>query len=405
MKNTLAALTINLTLALPLLPLAALAQVPEDWSAITEQAHGQTVYFNAWGGEPKTNNYIRWAGEQVKARYAIDLVHVKLGDTAEAVARIVAEKQGGNTSAGAIDLIWINGENFAALKQSNLLAAPWVDKLPNFSLTDPANNPAVTTDFSVPVDGLEAPWGKAQVVFYYDQALTDHPPGSMPELLTWARSNPGEFSYPKPPQFLGTTFLKQALIELTEQKEALYRPVGEADFAAVTAPLWTFLDQLHPNLWRAARSFPENGSALRRLMGDGELSLAFSFSPAEVPSAIASNELPSTVKSYVLDGGTIGNVSFLTIPFNAQHKAGAMVVANFLLSPEAQAHKQNPEVWGGLTVLAMDQLSAEQRALFDALPTPQGGVTPVQLRQVVQEPHASWVDALEKAWLARYSGT
>lgn len=399
MKTTLLALSLSLAL-----PGAVYAQVPEQWPAIVEQARGQTVYFNAWGGEPNTNNYIRWAAEQVEGRYNIDLVHVKLGDTAEAVSRVVAEKQGGNTDEGAVDLIWINGENFATLKQADLLFGPWVGRLPNFQLTDPENNPAVTTDFTVPVDGLEAPWSKAQVVFYYDKSLTDNPPGSMPELLEWAKANPGEFSYPKPPQFLGTTFLKQALIELTDNREALYGPVSEADFEAVTAPLWSFLDQLHPHLWRTGRNFPDNGPALRRLMGDGALSLAFSFSPAEVPAAIANNELPPTVESYVLDGGTIGNVSFLAIPFNAQHKAGAMVMANFMLSPEAQARKQNPENWGSLTVLDMDVLNAQQQTLFDTLPSPRGGVTADQLQRVVEEPHASWVEALEAAWLERYTG-
>jgi putative thiamine transport system substrate-binding protein len=399
MKTAFLALSLSLAL-----PAAVYAQVPEQWPAIVDQARGQTVYFNAWGGESNTNNYIRWAAGQVEDRYNIDLVHVKLGDTAEAVSRVVAEKQGGNTDEGAVDLIWINGENFATLKQADLLFGPWVDRLPNFQLTDPENNPAVTTDFTVPVEGLEAPWSKAQVVFYYDRSLTDNPPGSMPELIEWAKANPGEFSYPKPPQFLGTTFLKQALIELTDNRDALYGPVSDADFEAVTAPLWAFLDQLHPHLWRSGRNFPDNGPALRRLMGDGALSLAFSFSPAEVPAAIANNELLPTVESYVLDGGTIGNVSFLAIPFNAQHKAGAMVVANFMLSPEAQARKQSPENWGSLTVLDMDELNGQQQALFEALPSPKGGVTADQLQRVVEEPHASWVDALETAWLERYSG-
>lgn len=399
MKSTLLALSVSLAL-----PLGSHAAVSDEWPAIVEQARGQTVYFNAWGGESNTNNTIRWAAGQVEERYGIDLVHVKLGDTAEAVSRVVAEKQGGNTSEGVVDLIWINGENFATLKEAGLLFGPWVGQLPNFSLTDPENNPAVTTDFTVPVEGMEAPWGKAQVVFYFDKSLTDNPPGSMPGLLEWAQENPGEFSYPKPPQYLGTTFLKQALIELTGDGDALYGPVAEADFEAVTAPLWNFLDQLHPHLWRSARNFPDNGPALRRLMGDGELSLAFSFWPAEVPAAIANNELPPTVESYVLNGGTIGNVSFLAIPFNAQHKSAAMVVANFLLSPEAQAYAQHPDNWGFLTVLSMDQLDAEQRALFEALPSPKGGVTPAELQQVVEEPHASWVEALETAWLERYSG-
>ncbi|MCL1487870.1 MAG: ABC transporter substrate-binding protein [Marinobacter sp.] len=270
MKSTLLALSVSLAL-----PLGSHAAVSDEWPAIVEQARGQTVYFNAWGGESNTNNTIRWAAGQVEERYGIDLVHVKLGDTAEAVSRVVAEKQGGNTSEGAVDLIWINGENFATLKEAGLLFGPWAEQLPNFSLTDPGNNPAVTTDFTVPVEGMEAPWGKAQVVFYYDKSLTDNPPGSMPELLEWAQENPGEFSYPKPPQYLGTTFLKQALIELTGDGDALYGPVAEADFEAVTAPLWNFLDQLHPHLWRSARNFPDNGPSLRRLMGDGRAQPGF----------------------------------------------------------------------------------------------------------------------------------
>jgi ABC-type uncharacterized transport system YnjBCD substrate-binding protein len=32
------------------------------------------------------------------------------------------------------------------------------------------------------------------------------------------------------------------------------------------------------------------------------------------------------------------------------------VTANFLLSPEAQARKQDPKVWGDPTVLAMERL-------------------------------------------------
>ena len=36
-----------------------------DWPQIVERARGQTVYFNAWGGDETVNAYIAWAGEQV----------------------------------------------------------------------------------------------------------------------------------------------------------------------------------------------------------------------------------------------------------------------------------------------------------------------------------------------------
>lgn len=392
-----------LSVLLLICPGLAMAGPAADWVAIVRQARGQTVYFNAWAGSTRTNDYIRWVGNQVKARYGVNLVQVKLSDTAEAVSRVLEEKRAGNKDQGTIDLIWINGENFAALKKANLLYGPWVGKLPNYRLTDPTHNPWVRTDFTVPTEGYEAPWNKAQIVFYYDQSLTTAPPGTMSELLTWVKRNPGRFSYPAPPQFLGTAFLEQALMDLTHNPKALRRPVSEADFNAVTAPLWRFLDEIQPYLWRSGKSFPENAPDMVRLMGAGELSLAFSFNPSQVPEAIANDELPRSVKSYVLKGGTIGNASFLAIPFNSPHKAGALVAANFMLSPEAQSHKQNPKNWGGLTVLAMSSLSSRQRALFAALPEPYGGLSQKQLRETLPEPDPSWVDALESAWRKRYT--
>lgn len=377
---------------------------PRNWESVLAAAKGETVYWNAWAGEPRINAYIDWVGEEVAARYGVKLEHVKLTDTAEAVSRVLAEKTAGTSEGGAVDLIWINGENFASMKRSGLLmAAPWAVSLPAFKLTDPERNGAVLSDFTVSTDGLESPWGKAQIIFFYDTADLKVPPRSMPALLEWAKANPGRFTYPLPPDFLGSTFLKQALIELSPDKAPLYRPVAETDFAAVTAPLWDFIDALHPHLWRKGKAFPNNSSDLRRLMADGETSIALAFNPSEASSAIANNELPDSVRSYVLDKGTIGNVHFVTIPFNAAHKAGAMVVANFLLSPEAQARKQDPKIWGDFTVLAVDKLPADEKSRFTALDLGIATLKPEELGSPVPEPHPSWMEWIEKEWARRYT--
>ncbi len=375
---------------------------PGDWNAVLERARGQTVYWNAWAGEQRINTFIQWAGDQVKERYGITVVHVKLSDTAEAVSRVLAEKTAGTTSNGAVDLIWINGENFAGMKRQHLLFGPWAEALPNFMLTDPDHNPAVRADFTVPVEGYEAPWGKAQIAFFHDSAALANPPRRMNALLDWAKANPGRFAYPLIPDFLGTTFLKQALIELANDDTHLYAPVSQAEFDEVTAPLWQFLDELHPYLWRQGRDFPANGSELRRLFADGEILIGYSFDPSEASAAIAAQEIPETTRTFVLEGGTIGNVSFVAIPFNAAHKEGAMVLANFLLSPEAQARKQDPAAWGNLTVLAVETLRPEDRALFDALERGPATITAQELGIPLPEPHPSWVERLEEEWLKRY---
>ncbi|MDR5865538.1 ABC transporter substrate-binding protein [Halomonas koreensis] len=396
-------------LLVPLLALAALpsladeAPLPEDWSEIRAEARGQTVYWNAWGGDATTNRYIGWVAERMAQRHGVEVIHVKLDDTAAAVSRVIAEKSAGNVDEGAIDLVWINGENFAAMKRHGLLFGPFAWRLPNFSLTAPEDNPEVLTDFTLPTEGYESPWGKAQLTFYYDAARVDTPPGDIRALLDWARAHPGRFTYPLVPDFLGSTFLKQALIELVEDPAVLAEPADAHDVAAITAPLWDYLDALHPHLWRQGRHFPASGPELKQLMGDGELDLAFTFNPAEPAAAVADHRLPPSTRSYVLDDGTLGNVHFVAIPFNARHKAGAMVLANFLLSPEAQARKQDIAVWGDPTVLDMDRLSAEQRAAFSTDDGHPARLPPRALERLRPEPHPSWMEALEEAWRARYA--
>ncbi|NDL71270.1 ABC transporter substrate-binding protein [Vreelandella alkaliphila] len=402
MKTRATLATLTTAFLLVLTQPATAAPSPADWETVLQAAQGQTVYWNAWAGDNRTNRYIDWVAEQMQAEFEVEVTHVKLDDTSSAVARVLAEKQAGNDDDGSIDLIWINGENFAAMREQNLLFGPFTESLPNFALTDPDNNPEVVTDFTLPTDGYESPWGKAQITFYYDSAQTDTPPQSIDALLGWVKKNPGQFSYPRIPDFTGSTFLKQALIELTDQNDALYQPVVDSEFEDITTPLWRYLDALHPHLWRSGRSFPDSGPHLRNLMSDGELSLAFSFYPTDAAVAVREHELPDSVRSYVLESGTLGNVHFVAIPYNSPHKAGAMTLANFLLSPRAQATKQSLDMWGDRSVLAINQLKESDQALFEQGDSHPSALPADALANTLAEPHPSWMTALQEAWLQRY---
>ena len=378
---------------------------PADWTAVLDEARGETVYWNAWGGSENINAYIEWAGAELSERYGVKVVHVKLEDTASAVATVVAEKAAGKNDAGTVDLIWINGENFASMKRQGLLFSPgWAEQLPNWRYVDIENKPTIRTDFTVPVEGLESPWGMAKLVFFYDSARTDAAalPTSAQTLLDWAKANPGRFSYPQPPDFIGSSFLKQILSELVADRSVLLEPVVEADFAAVTKPLFDYLDQLHPVMWRSGQAYPQNYPAMKQLLADGELDIIFAFNPAEASSAIANGELPDSVRSFTFPGGTLGNTHFVAIPYNAAAKAGALVLADFLISPEAQVRKQDPKVWGDPTVLAIDKLPADAQASFAALDLGVATLRPDELGPAIDEPHPSWMERLEAEWKRRY---
>ncbi|MEM7299933.1 MAG: ABC transporter substrate-binding protein [Pseudomonadota bacterium] len=384
---------------------SALAENPDpaNWDGVKEQARGQTVYWNAWGGSTRINDYIKWVGDTVSSRYGVKLEHVKLDDTAKAVATVVAEKTAGKDEGGRIDLIWINGENFAAMKRQNLLFAPgWADKLPNWALVDVENKPTITTDFTIATDGLESPWGGAKLVFFHDSNRTKELPDSIAGLLEWAKKYPGRFSYPAPPDFIGSTFLKQALSELIDDPKKLLQPVDESRFEADVAPLLAYLDDLHPLMWRKGQAFPKNYPDMRRKLADNELDIVFAFNPGEASSAIANQELPDSVRSFTFSGGTLGNTHFVAIPYNASAKAGALIVANFLLSPEAQARKQDPNFWGDPTVLNVTKLSADDRKTFEAIDLGIATLPPEKLGPMLPEPHPTWMASLEKVWLRRF---
>ncbi|MDE1241775.1 ABC transporter substrate-binding protein [Vibrio aestuarianus] len=358
----------------------------EEWKQIEQQAKGQTVYFHAWGGSQEINRYLQWADKELQQQYGVTLKHVKVTDIAETTTRLIAEKAAKKDNDGSVDMVWINGENFKSMKDNNLLFGPFVQDLPNWKYVD--KTLPIDNDFSEPTEGLEAPWGVGQLVFIHDSATLNNPPHSFAEMLSYAQAFPNRLSYPRPPEFHGTSFLKSLLIELTDNDAALAKPVTQSDFDVITQPLWNYLDQFHKVAWRGGQQFPAGTSETVQLLDDGQLDLAITFNPNAAFSAQANGTLADTTKVYAMEYGALSNIHFLAIPWNATANAGAQVAINFLLSPEAQSRKGDLKVWGDPSVLSSQYLT--------------GTAKNTKQFKSVGEPHPSWQSALEKEWLKRY---
>ncbi len=370
-----------------------------DWKAVETAAKGQEVFFNAWGGGDTINAYIQWAGDEVAKRYGVKVTHVKLADTGEAVKRVRDEVAAGKKD-GTVDLIWINGENFKTMKNEKLLFGPFAVDLPSFANVDTKGKPTTLQDFTESTDGLESPWGMAQFTFFADSIKVAKPPLSMKELLDFAQANPGHVTYSSPPDFHGTTFVKQAMLETAPDKAIFTKPIDKAGFeAAVAKPLYEFLDALKPSLWREGKQYPKTQAEITQMVADGELLIGITFNPNEPANLVASGKLPKSTIAWQNSAGTIGNTHFVAIPINAKAKEGAQVLANFLLSPEAQARKSDLKVWGDPTVLDVSKLQTDDAKMFAATTAP-GAVTipgPTLL-----EPHSSFVKLIEESWLTKY---
>ncbi|MBW2682171.1 MAG: ABC transporter substrate-binding protein [Deltaproteobacteria bacterium] len=370
-----------------------------SWNEAVKTAKGQTVDWYMWGGSPAVNRYVNgFLAKKLKDKYDITLRQVPVKDIAEVVSKLVVEKQAGKESGGNVDLMWINGENFRTCKSNNLLYGPFADALPNIQYVD-RTNPTIANDFGTPVENMESPWGSAQVVMIYDSARISRPPQSIPALIEWIHNNPGRFTYPAPPDFTGSVFIRHFFYNAAGSVDKWQGNYTEKDLQQAADATYAQLLELKPFLWQKGSTYPDSPVRMNTLFVDGVIDFSFSYHQGEASRNILDGLFPESVRTYVFEEGTIGNTHFVTIPYNAKDKAAAMVVANYLLSPEAQLVKADPEMWGDFPVLKLDRLPKEWQQKFLELPRGKATLTDKELQahQLPEAPSKILIH-LEKGW-------
>ena len=386
-------------LLLPNLVLAAVKSKSFSWDDVVTAARGQTVDWYMWGGSPAVNSYVNgFLATELKKQYDITLRQVPVKDIAEVVSKLVVEKQAGKDTDGSVDLMWINGENFRTCKQHNLLYGPFADKLPNQKYVD-WSSLTVKNDFGTPVDGLESPWGSAQMVMIYDSARTPQPPKSIADFIQWIKDNPGRFTYPAPPDFTGSVFVRHFFYHTAGSVNLWQSDYSEGDFKKAADATYRLLKDLTNSLWRSGETYPESPVRMNTLFADGEIDFSFSYHQGEASRNILDGLFPETVRTFVFDEGTITNTHFVAIPYNAKDTAAAMVVANFLLSPEAQLEKARPEVWGDFPAISASKLPSLWKEKFQNLPRGLATLSDAELQaHQLPEPPSKILIQLEKGW-------
>lgn len=379
-------------------PGAGAAATPAaSWTEIAAQARGQTVSLWMWGGDPKGNAYVDNVLAPAAKRAGVNLRRVPIADTKDALNRVLAERQAGRTD-GTVDLVWANGDNFATGVRAGAWQCGWTAQLPNMKYTK-AGDPLLTKDFGTGVNGCEAPWSKAQFTLVYNAATVPNPPTTMAAVLDWAKAHPGRFTYPAPPEFTGSVFVRQVLYSVSGGYEKVPTSFEQGAFERLTPPLWTTLKDLAPSLWRGGTTYPRDSVALDKLYADRQVDMTMTYGPATLTSLVAQGTFPATTRVLTLEGGTVGNASFLALSSTSAHRAGAMVVANLALSPEQQVVKADPNVWGQFTVLDTATLPKADQARFAALPaSPVVPEYPVLSAGANPELAAGWVPKIDDGW-------
>lgn len=378
---------------------------PADWQAVLDAARGQTVHWYLWGGSDSINHFVDHTyGPPLRDRYGITLQRVPVADTVDAVNQVLAEAKAG-TKRGAVDLIWINGENFSTLKTAGLLFDGWSRAVPNAKLVN-WTNPAVARDFGIDVGGLESPWSSAQFQFIYDSARMPESalPRSYAALKDWACAHKGRFTYiaPGPGAFQGTRFVKGALYELSGGPGP-WQTFDQATWDRWSPQLWSFLKDLRGCLWRSGETYPKDENELHKLFANNEIDFSITQAAVGAGALIADHLVPSTAKAFVFDKNSIGDFNYVAIPSNAGSQAAALVVANLILEPDMQAAQILPANGFGLGY-AIDPTRVTDTAARTALTEAAAALGPAAVdpsalaAALVGDAAAPYQDLVETGW-------
>ncbi len=368
------------------------------WEEILEEAEGSEVRFYGWGGDQAINDWMNgFVAEQMMEKYDITLEWVPM-NIDEILNKLQGEKQA--AARGTADMIWINGENFFTAKSNDLLYGPFTEMLPNFNNYVNSEDVEVKYDFGYPTEGYEAPFGKTQFVMIYDQEQTPNPPTNHEALLSYAKAHPGEITFPAPPDFTGSVFVRNIIYDIVGHEQFLDMEAEKEVVREAIAPAMEYFKELKPYLWREGETYPATLAQLENMYADGEVRMVMAYNSNLVSQRISSGMFPETSTSVIFDKGTVGNGHFIGVPFNSYNRVGALVVINEILSPEVQASKYNPDNWGDLPVLDNDKLREEDREIFERVELGEGALPQdVLLENRLPEVPAPLVPIIDQIWM------
>ncbi len=347
-----------------------------SWKEVSKLAKGSTVTMMMYLGDKRANSYMNdFVIPELQKKYGVTL-KIAGGQGNIIVSTLMAEKEAGKKE-GQLDVCWINGETYYQIKQIDALYGPYTNQLPNSKYIN-YNDPIIKYDFQQEINGYETPWSKAFFNVIIDTAKVKLPPVTMQQFENYWKTNPGRFTLSL--DFMGLTLLKSWLVEIAGGIQELDGPFDAKKYDKYSTILWDFINKNKKYFWKKGETFPESNVAITQMYGTGELDFSFAFGISAVERNVTEGLFPLTSKAYILQAGCIHNTSYLGIPYNAPNKAGAMVVCDFLISPEAQVKKADIRSWGSATILDYDKLEKVYQDDFNALPKLKYGLNEAEVK-------------------------
>ena len=367
-----------------------------SFEALVEQAKGTTVTFYGWGGDDDLNAWLDdYFAPRMEEKYDIKMERVPM-NIEDILSQLQGEIQAGKEE-GDIDMIWINGENFKTAKENKMLYGPFLDTLPNYQTYIDGDDTENQYDFSYPIEGYEAPYGKAQLIMMNDTAVTPEKPANTDELLEYCKKYKGKVTYPALPDFTGSAFVRNIIYDICGWEQFQDMEADKETVKAAIEPALEYLRELNPYLWNEGKTFPESSTTVENMYSDGELVMNMSYGAYAVATGIENGTYTDTTETFQFDKGTIGNTNYMAIAANSGNTAGAMVAINEMMDPEVQADRF--KVLRTIPVVDNTTLDDTQKEAFDSVDIGQGVIPQDELLEKrLPEMPSALVPIIEEIW-------
>ena len=386
------------------------------WKEVEARAKEEgKVNFFYQGGNSVLNVWVDSVAGTAMRDLGIELSSERLSATRGAISEVISEAEAGQgLGQGKADLIWLNGDNFYQLDQQDLLFGSFAKLLPNAKNYDWRANERRAHenlwDFGVEIKGREIAWSSEQFVCAVDRAhvARKDTPETFPDLLAYLKNNPGTFSYVRPPNGIGNTFVQSVLIALAPSGndgppfQSPLASLDEKQLSALLRPGMEYLRSLAPlvNQIDGGANYPVDVTEADHLFREGNIHFTCEFGTYAAATKVAIGHYPDTAEAMIFPrNAMIKNKNYLAIPANAANPAAALVLANFMSSVEAQASKLG--FVGYPTGIDHWMLDKKDLVAIEKAAPPYIGVTQSQLdANAVPDVHASFVDLINAVWLA-----
>lgn len=379
------------------------------WTYNDDAADGTPGVYNSW--------IDNWLIPRMADLYDITVVRHPLADTVDAVNRVINEyNMGMSTSNGSVDMIWINGENFATLKNLGYAYGPWANKVPN-AVNFNFSSSQIAYDFGLRTQGFEMPYNEAQFIFIYNNnTVRSSSINTISNLISWIKATPGKFTYAAPCSdatcsnydYTGSAFIRHVFYYTASPYTQFLGDFNEGLYEGVAPSFFSLLRGLEPYLYvnqsyyGLNHNYPAAHDDVEELFTRSLTDVTFSYDVGRVTNQIAIGTWPSSTQSLVLQSGTIGNTNFVLIPANAKNKLAAVVTGNFIASAQAMFSRAQPEVIGALQAYNPSSPNFVQYGWNDAfdyinIPSTTPSISTLQ-KYAMGELSSTYINRIQQDW-------